>query len=58
VTLGLTQSLTGMSTRKLYGGKARPAHKADNKNCELIVQEMCPGRHNPVGLHGLLQGVL
>jgi hypothetical protein len=37
--LGLSQPLTEMSTRKLPGGKGRPAPKADNLTaiCELIV---------------------
>jgi hypothetical protein len=30
MALGSTQPLTEMSTRKLPGGKGRPAHKADN----------------------------
>jgi hypothetical protein len=30
MTLGSTQSLTEMSTRKLPGGKKRPARTADN----------------------------
>jgi hypothetical protein len=30
MALGLTQPLTEMSTRKLPGGKKRPARKADN----------------------------
>jgi hypothetical protein len=37
--LGSTQPLTEMSTRKIPGGKARPARKADNLTaiCEPIV---------------------
>jgi hypothetical protein len=30
MALGSTQSVTEMSTRKLPGGKGRPARKADN----------------------------
>jgi hypothetical protein len=30
MALGLTQTLTEMSTRNLPGGKKRPAHRADN----------------------------
>jgi hypothetical protein len=30
MTLGSTQRLTEMSTKKLPGGKGRPARKADN----------------------------
>jgi hypothetical protein len=39
VALGLTQSLTEISTRNLPGGKGRPARKADNLTaiCEPIV---------------------
>jgi hypothetical protein len=39
MALGLTQHLTEMSTRKLPGGKGRPACKADNLTaiCEPIV---------------------
>jgi hypothetical protein len=37
--LGLTQSLTEMSTRNPPGDKVRPARKADNRTaiCEPIV---------------------
>jgi hypothetical protein len=39
MALGSTQPLTEMSTRKLPGGKRRPARKADNLAaiCEPIV---------------------
>jgi hypothetical protein len=39
MALGLTQSLTEMSTKNLPGGKGRPARKADNLTaiCEPIV---------------------
>jgi hypothetical protein len=39
MALGSTQPLTEMSTRNLYGGKGRPARKADNLTaiCELII---------------------
>jgi hypothetical protein len=39
MALGTTQSLTEMSTRKIPGGKGRPARKADNliALCEPIV---------------------
>jgi hypothetical protein len=39
MALGSTQPLTEMSTRKIPGGKARPARKADNLAaiCEPIV---------------------
>jgi hypothetical protein len=39
MALESTQPLTEMSTKKLSGGKVRPARKADNFTgiCELIV---------------------
>jgi hypothetical protein len=39
MALGLTHSLTDVSTRNLPGGKGRPAHKADilTAICEPIV---------------------
>jgi hypothetical protein len=39
MALGSTQPLTEMSTRKIPGGKGRPARKADNLTaiCEPIV---------------------
>jgi hypothetical protein len=39
MTLGSTQPLTEMSTRKIPGGKGRPARKAGNliAICEPIV---------------------
>jgi hypothetical protein len=39
MALGSTQPLTEMSTRKLLGGKGRPARKADNLTpiCEATV---------------------
>jgi hypothetical protein len=47
-----------MGTRNLFVGKERPAHKADNLTaiCEPIVGTSTS--HNPMGLHGLLQGQL
>jgi anti-sigma-K factor RskA len=60
MTLGLTQVLTEMSIRDLPGGRGRPARKADNLTaiCESICLENVGGStsHNPMGLHGLLQG--
>jgi hypothetical protein len=48
-----------MSTRNLPGGKW-PARKADNltATCEPIVWKNVGAStsHNPMGLHGLLQG--
>jgi hypothetical protein len=59
-TLGLTLPLTEISTRNLPGGKGQPAGKADNLTaiCEPIVLENVGAStsHNPLGLHGLLQG--
>jgi hypothetical protein len=42
MALGSTQPLTEMSTRKLPGGRGRPAPMADNliAICEPIVQKM------------------
>jgi hypothetical protein len=60
MVLGWTQPLTEMSTRNLPGGKGRPARKAENLTaiCEPIVQKNVKASmsHNPMGLHGLLQG--
>jgi hypothetical protein len=43
MTLGLTQPLTGMSTRNPPRGKGRSARKADNLTaiCEPIVYRKC-----------------
>jgi hypothetical protein len=59
MALWLTQPLTEMSTRKLPGGKERPARRADNLAaiCEPNVRNVgASTSHNPKGLHGLLQG--
>jgi hypothetical protein len=60
--LGSTQHLKEISTKDLPGGKGRPACKADNLTaiCELTVYKNVGASmpHNPVGLHGLLQGYL
>jgi hypothetical protein len=53
--LGSTQPLTEMSIRNLPGGKGRPARKADNLCLENVGASTS---HNPMGLHGLLQGWL
>jgi hypothetical protein len=60
MALGLTQRLTEMSTRNLPGGKGQPARKADlTAICEPIVENVgASTSHNPIGLHGLLQGEL
>jgi hypothetical protein len=48
-----------MSTRNLPGGKGHLVHKADNltTTCELTIENVGTF-HNPMGLHGLLQGQL
>jgi hypothetical protein len=60
MALGSTQPVAEMSVRNLPGGKGRPACKADNLTaiCELLVYKTWEPRrsHNPMGLHGLLQG--
>jgi hypothetical protein len=62
MALGSTQPLTEMSTRNIPGGKGWLARKADNLTviCELICLENVGAStsHNPMGLHGLLQGYL
>jgi hypothetical protein len=60
MALGSTQPLTEMSIRNLLGGKGRPVRGADNLIAiyETIVYENVGAStsHNPMGLHGLLQG--
>jgi hypothetical protein len=59
MALESTQPVTEISTRHLPGGKGRPTRKADlTAICEPIVLENVGASttHNPVGLHGLLQG--
>jgi hypothetical protein len=60
MALRSTQPLTEMSTRNLPGGKGRSVRKADNLTaiCESIVYKNVGAStsHNPMGLHGLLQG--
>jgi hypothetical protein len=60
MALGPTQPLTKMSTRNLPGGKGRPARKADNFSaiCDCMQNVGVSTSHNPMGLHGLLQGQL
>jgi hypothetical protein len=56
MVLGSTQPLAEMSTTGMFlGGKERSARKADNLTaiCEPTVTSTS---HNPIGLHGLLQG--
>jgi hypothetical protein len=52
MALGLTQPLTGMSTRDLPGGKGRPARKADSLTANYMGTSTS---HNPVGPYALLQ---
>jgi hypothetical protein len=60
MALESTQSLTEKSTRNLPRGKGRQARKADNLTAiyERIVYRIygVSTSHNPMGLHGLLQG--
>jgi hypothetical protein len=61
MALGSTQPLKEANTRNLPGGKGRPASKADNFSspsvCRLSREKVGHSTsHNPVGLHGLLQG--
>jgi hypothetical protein len=62
MALGSTQPLTEMSTRKIPGGEGRPVRKAYNLTaiCEPMSRENVEAStsHNPMGLHGLLQGQL
>jgi hypothetical protein len=56
---GSTWPLTEMSTRNLPGSKGRPALKLGNLTA--ICEGLCRNwgvstSHNPMGLHGLLQG--
>jgi hypothetical protein len=54
--LGSTHPLTEMSTRCLPGGKGRLARKADNVAAICLENVGALSSHNPMGLHGLLQG--
>jgi hypothetical protein len=62
MALGSTQPLTEKSTRNIPGGEGRPARKADNLTAvyEPIVYKNVGAStsHNPMGLHGPLQGYL
>jgi hypothetical protein len=57
MALGLTQPLTEMSTRNLFGRKGRPASKADNRHmrADFLENVGASMSHNPMGLDGLLQ---
>jgi hypothetical protein len=62
MALGSTQPLTEMCTRNFPGGrgKGRPARKADNLTAHLLADCLenvgASTSHNPMALHGLLQG--
>jgi hypothetical protein len=59
MALGSTQPLTEMNTRNLPGCEGRAEHKADNLTAiyESILENVgASTSHNPMGLHGLLQG--
>jgi hypothetical protein len=59
--LGLTRPPTEMSNRNLPGSKERPARKAENLTaiCDPTLENVgASTSHNPMGLHGLLQGKL
>jgi hypothetical protein len=62
MALGSPQPPTEMSTRNLPGVEGgRPARKADNltASCEPTIENVGASIfHNPMGLHGLLQGQL
>jgi hypothetical protein len=55
MALGPTQPLTEMSTRNLPRGKGRPARGANNLT-DCLENVGASTSHNPMGLHGLLQG--
>jgi hypothetical protein len=53
----LTQPLTERSTRSLPGSKGQPVCNADNLTPVSCLENVgASTSHNPVGLHGLLQG--
>jgi hypothetical protein len=58
--LGSTQLLTELSSRNLPGGKRRPARKANNLAAicgfDCLENVRASTSHDPMGLHGLLQG--
>jgi hypothetical protein len=62
LVLGSTQPLTEMSTRKLPGGKGRPARKVTTllPSVSRLSRENVGAStsDNPMGLHSLLQGQL
>jgi hypothetical protein len=60
MTLSSTQFLTEISTRNLPGSEGRPVRKADNLTAicrtDCLENVGASTSHNPMGLHGLLQG--
>jgi hypothetical protein len=63
MALWSTLPLTEMSTRNVLGSKGRPAPRGDNFTaiCEptdCLENAGASTSHNPMGLHGLLQGQL
>jgi hypothetical protein len=56
MALGSTQPLTEMSNRNLPGGKGRPGRKTDKLSADGLENVGASPSHNPIGLHGLLQG--
>jgi hypothetical protein len=56
MALGSTQPLTEMSTENLPGDKGRSARGADNLTADCLENVGASTSHNPMGLHGLLQG--
>jgi hypothetical protein len=59
MVLGSTQLLIELSTRNLPGGKGLPVRKADNLTAiwaEYPENVGASTSHDPMGLHGLLQG--
>jgi hypothetical protein len=62
MALGSTQPLAEMRTRNLPGGKGRPVCKTITLSpsvSQLSTENVgASTSHNPMGLHGLLQGQL
>jgi hypothetical protein len=60
MAMGFTQRLTKLSTKRSFLGTAWPARMADNLTdiCEpkSLDNVRSSTTHNPIGLHGLLQG--
>jgi hypothetical protein len=60
MALGSTQPLTEMSTRNLPGSKGRAERGADYLTAicgaECLENVEASTSHNPIRLHGLLQG--